>query len=493
MQSFLIFFLLLLSGCMVGPRYTPPEMPLPAAFEESPDRESLSSDALCQFWKQFDDELLTSLVEEALSGNFDYSIALEQIWQARAQYQIQSSFLWPEIDLNASAIRSQFSQNIGFSLFGPTSATSTSGMNNTTVNTGSSSAAASSGTTASGSIMNFFQVGFDAIWELDFWGKFRHSKQAAFDLWEASVDDAELVYITIISEVVRDYVTIRSLQEQIRLMEKIIEADERQLELARVLQTAGLDNQIQVEQFVASLEKDCALLPPLETNLKQMVYALALLLGKAPEGFAERFNSYQPIPVALGKVMAGLPSDLLRRRPDIRSAERNLAAATEQIGTHVADLFPHIALTGDSYGYESNKVSNLFTSKSIFWSIGPTINWDLIDFGRVRGQIDLAKSEQRQALLTYQKTVVSALQDVEGALVAYFEEQKRLLYLAEQAEANRQALVLTEDLFQAGLVSELEELAALETLLAAEQSLTQSTGALTNNLVALYKALAGNW
>jgi outer membrane protein, multidrug efflux system len=474
-------YLILLSGCMVGPKYGKPEIAMPSAFVENKEDAPCTDEELCNWWKQFGDPLLDSLIEEAAQKNFDLRIAIEQIIEARAQYRIQGSYLWPEFDLNAVATRSRYSQNIF-----------------TTASTATSFASGKESSVSRGSmfgppVQNFFQVGFDAIWELDFWGKFRRGKQAAFDQWEASELNAQNVLITIISEVARDYVSIRSLQLQIEWTKNKILADKRELDLAKVLFEAGLDNQIQVDAFIATLESDQATLPILESSLKTTLYALAVLLGRQPENLADAFDEIRAIPSGLGKVPAGLPADLLRRRPDVKQAERQLAAATEQIGVAVAGLFPHITLTGNGYGFESNHLKNWFTHPSSYWTIGPNINWDIIDFGKTRGQIAVANAVQKQALLNYEQIVITSLQDVEGALVSYFEEQKRNLHLNDQADANRNSFRLTEDQFRAGLTDELAVLDTIKTLIDTEITLTQSNQALVSDLIALYKALGGNW
>jgi multidrug efflux system outer membrane protein len=484
MKRLKYFFLLLLSGCMVGPDYHEPKMAMPVEFEEAKTTEWVADEELSQWWKQFEDPLLDALIEEAIEANYDLRIAMEQIVAARAQYKIQGSTLWPEIDLNATANRSRFSQN----LF-----TSTSSTTSTASGASPASVVSSNTSPIAGTIQNFFQVGFDAIWELDLFGKFRRGTRAAFDLWEASQYTAQNVLITVVSEVARNYVGIRSLQKQIELTKKKIWADERNLALAETLFKAGLDNQIQVEGFIATLESDRALLPVLEISLKQTIYALAILLGRQPEGFAMEFEHPAPIPSGLRKVPIGLPSDLLRRRPDVRAAERELAAVTEQIGVAVADLFPHISLTGNTYGFESNQQNKWLIAPSRYWNVGPILNWDIIDFGRTRAQIEVANSKQRQALLSYEQMVISSLQDVEGALVAYFEEQKRTLDFEAQVAADRRSLTLTEDLFQAGLIDESQVIAALKTWIDAETNLVQSEQALTSDLIAIYKALGGDW
>jgi multidrug efflux system outer membrane protein len=483
-MKMLKLLLLSLSGCMVGPDYQEPQISMPAQFVENIEGEGCTEEELCRWWKQFNDPLLDSFIEEAANGNYDLLIAMEQIREARAQYKIQSSYLWPEIDLNATAVRSRFSQNVFASATNAESIAS-GNVANASTTTGSS--------TFGPAVQNFFQVGFDAIWELDFWGKFRRGKRAAYDQWEASHFSAQNVLITTVSEVAKNYVLIRSLQQQIVLENEKIASLEEQLDLSLVLMNAGLDNEIEVDALFASLESEKAALPILETFLKQTIYALAVLLGREPESLAEAFDELKEVPKGANKVPAGLPSDLLRRRPDIRAAERQLASATEQIGVNIANLFPHLSLTGDAYGYEGNRLNNWFKRSSRYWSIGPSVNWDLIDFGRTRAQIAVANSLQRQALLVYEQTVIASLQDVEGALVAYFEEEKRNHYYAQQVVADLRSLELTEDLFNAGLADMSQVLQAQSTFLAAKTSLIQSDQALTTDLIAVYKALGGNW
>ncbi len=494
MRAYQLVPLMFLTACMVGPNYHKPDISMPSEFtetkKEAEAENSPCDEDLCEWWKQLGDPFLDALLEEAARANYDLLIAIEKIEQARAQYRIERSYLWPEFDINAVATRSRNSQNF-FSSSNSSSSAST---------------ATTTGGPAGGSLppfQNFFQLGFDAIWELDFFGKFRRAKNAAYYAWEATKEDAQNVLISVLSEVAVNYVSIRALQQQIDLAMKIIRTDEEELLLTLALFEAGLDSEIQVEALLAALDSDRAALPVLETSIKQTIYALAYLLGRQPEGLAAEFKETGAIPSGIDKVPVGLPSDLLRRRPDVRSAERQLAAATEEIGVAVADLFPHVTLTGNTFsggsltgsviGYESGTLNKLLKSSSNFWSVGPAIRWDAIDWGRTRANIAIQNSLQRQALLTYEQIVIASLRDVEGALVAYFDEQRRRAILAEQVTANRRSLQLTEDLYQAGLASDLSVLEARKTLLISETSLVNSQQSLTSDLIALYKALGGNW
>lgn len=474
---------LFFAGCMVGPKYEAPKTVMPAEFEESKQGEASTAD-LRSWWKQFNDPVLDNLIAEALEMNYDLRIVIEKIEQTRAQYRIERSYLWPEIDLNASVIRSRISNN----LFPRPDTPST--------------AAPSAGGSFIPTFFDIFQAGFDAIWELDLFGKFRHQKNAARYTWEGQIEDARGVLISLVSEVAITYVNMRAVQKQIEITKRKIEADERELAITKDLFQVGLDNELQITSLISTIENDKAALPVLETSFKQSVYALAYLLGREPEGLLQHFQEVQPIPSSSDRVPVGLPSDLLRRRPDVRKAERQLASATEQIGSAVANLFPHLSLTGISFGggsagnqvgFEGYSLSKLFEWSSRTFSVGVNLNWNLLDFGRVRAQIDVQNSLQRQALLAYEQTVIGSLRDVESALVAYFEEQKRQDSFKQKVAADARTLEITADLFQIGLANEIQVLNARKQLLDSESSLISSEQSLTGDLISLYKALGGDW
>ncbi|MBS0652583.1 MAG: efflux transporter outer membrane subunit [Verrucomicrobia bacterium] len=485
-MKYIVPFLFMFSGCMVGPKYQKPDISMPAEFEENARNIDADED-LSQWWEQFNDPVLDELIAEALIANYDLRIALEKIEQTRAQYRIERSHLWPEIDLNATATRTRISQN----LFPVPS-------------TGNAAASqATGGSSFLPGFLNIFQVGFDAIWELDFFGKFRHAKKAAHYIFEATKEDCQSVLISMLSEVAVNYMGIRALQAKIELAKEKVQTDEEELAIADSLFEIGIDNEMQITTLISKLETDRAALPVLETSLKQTVYALAYLLGRQPEGLMEMFETVRPIPTGSGKVPVGLPSDLLRRRPDVRSAERQLASATEQVGEAIADYFPHFSLTGISFGagnrggssigYESNKLNKLFKSASRMFSFGMGMNWDLIDFGRVRGKVDVQNSIQRQALMTYEQTVISSLKDVESALVAYFEEENRRESLMQKVEADRRTFEIMVNLFNVGLANEIQVLESQRALIDSESAFVESEQSLAGDLIAIYKAIGGNW
>lgn len=475
--------LVLLSGCMVGPKYHKPEMALPEQFIESPaeDAIALNDQDLIDWWKQLNDPFLDQLIEETCYSNFDLRITLEQVLQARAEYQAEAAKLFPDFKLDAAAVRTRQSLNI--------------------FNSPAATAAAAGGDFSP--VQNFFQVGFDAIWELDFFGKLRHSKRAAHYTWESTEATARDIFITVVSEVANNYIAICKNQQLVLLAEENIVIDEEQLSLALSRFKAGLADESTMLEARASLDSDEAALYELESTLKQAIYRLAVLLGKEPESVVGKFEKERPIPVAMGKVPAGLPSELLRRRPDIRSAERQIAAATEQIGVAVADLFPRVYLTatnlfaanpsGSNYGYGSSKLHKLFKPKSLTWSVGPGFSLPFLDFGRRRSVVRAQKAIQRQTIIAYEKTVITALEEVESALVGYAKQEERLVSLIDQTEADKRAYELALARYEAGLTDYQQFLLSWKTLIASEKALAENEQALTSQFIAIYKALGGDW
>lgn len=465
---------------MVGPNYQTPVLLMPEVYSEEQveEAEEIVDVDLARWWTVFNDPFLDALLADALCRNFDLRIALERVCQARSTYRVQAASVLPDIEADFQGARSRTSQS--FAPLNPLE-----GLANP--------------------FQNFFQTGFDAIWQIDIFGGLRRAARAAHNLWEASVEDANAVRILILSEVAITYADICAFQQRKALSEEIISLDEENLYLVNVRFEAGLSNEQAVANAVAILEADRAALTEVETSIKQAIYALAVLLGTPPECLVEAFSNAHPIPVAFGKIPSGLPAELLRRRPDIRSAERQAAAATEQIGVAVAELFPKFALTGSSttfssnplqganIGFASSSLKQLFTHKSLIWGAGLIAGMPIFDFGKRWSAVEVQVYLEHQIFLNYEKTVLTALKEVESDLVAYYNEEERLLDLSHQVEANQRTFDLTADLFQAGLVDYTQVLQAEGVLVASRILLTNSQQTLTTNLIALYKALGGGW
>ncbi|MDN3506527.1 MAG: TolC family protein [Simkaniaceae bacterium] len=470
MKQFFIFFLIL-SGCSLGPDHETPTVWVPHQFEEAPQEQEEM--CLSLWWEQFHDKMLSELIDEALSCNYDMNIALFKIEEFRARYKIDRSFLYPQIQANFIEVRARRSGNVS---------------EDVTLETGSATDIPLNDFSGP-PIINFYQLGFDASWEIDLWGKNRRRAEVGYRGFEASQEDALDIQISLIADVAQTYIDIRSLQQQIRAIKEQINRRAELLELTEVRYRAGLISHLDVAQAKARLDGSQAGLPRFEKQLKQTLHGLAILLGKPPENFEIGIGE---IPKAKGVIPNDLPSTLLCRRPDIRRADRELAAQTSRIGVAIAGLFPSFSLIGD-FGFQSNDISNFLVWPSRFWTIGPNMIWNLFTGGRLITQIKVEKEIQKQAILKYEKTVIQSLQEVEDRLIGYFKEESRLENLEEKLASNSYILELTMDRYLAGLVPFDNVLEAEDTFYISEEEMIESQGTLMVQLVGLYKALGGGW
>ena len=461
---------------MVGPNYRPPQTTVSEKWDgldtvtpAQPSKATTSPVALVEWWQAFKDPTLASLVEMAIRANLDLRQAEARIRQARAALGVAGAGLWPEVDASAIYQRSQSSS----AAVSPTGA-------------GIAIATA-------GGLRELFQVGLDASWELDIFGGTRRNIEAAGADLRASVEDRRDVLITLVGDVGSNYLNLRGFQQQLAIARKNLEAQKHTAQITRRRFEAGFVGALDVANSLAQVATTEAQIPVLESSARAAIYKLGVLLGREPAALEKDLIKESPIPPNPPEIPVGLPSELVRRRPDIRRAEAQLHAATARIGVATADLFPKFSLTG-SFGFSSNdltKLGNLSNSK--FWSFGPTITWPVFAAGRIQWNIKVQDALTEQALLTYQKTVLTALQDVETALVAYAKEQERRKSLSEAAVNNRKAVDLAMKLYVAGKTDFLNVLTAQLNLYTSENALVQSTNTVDTNLIALYKALGGGW
>lgn len=448
-----------LAGCMVGPNYKQPKVDSPAVYSEAKRSQDIS---LKRWWKKFKDPVLSQLINIALKENYDVKIAKEKILQYRALYRVAKADLFPQVDANAKALRSKISENL---------------VNSTFLGT---------------KLQNFFEVGFDAIWELDLFGKMRREKEAALFAVKAQIEEEKDVKLTLLGEVARLYIDIRFFQTKIALLEKKKWVEKKIYDLYKDRFESGIDSMLVKEIAFANYKNISSEIPLLDEALKQNFYALVSLLGKNPESFSFEKLKSGPIPMIRERVVAPLPSKLLRRRPDIRRSEQLLRQATSNIGVAIADLFPSFSLIGDTH-QQSADLNNLLKTNSNSWNIGPIINWPIITFGKIRSNIDEKKSLQRQALLDYEKTVIDAFKEVESSLVAYFDEKKHL-YLTDKAlQAKLKEQHLHKDLNESGIEDAISYFNAKREALNQEDYVIESQKNLSTNLIALYKALGGGF
>jgi outer membrane protein, multidrug efflux system len=464
--------LLAISACTVGPDYKPPESTAPAAWREAEQRGVASRPAdLAQWWTVFGDPLLDSLVGQASVSNLDLRLAEARIREARGLRALAAAALWPQGNVSGSYSRNRSSANaVGLRTQGAVGAPSSSAILE----------------------QNLYRTGFDADWEIDVFGGVRRGIEAADAGIQVSVEDKRDILVSLLGEVAKNYIDLRGAQRSLAVARANLAAQQDTLYLTRVRFQAGLVSDLEVAQAEAQANFTAAQIPTLESTIKQAAYALDILIGSEPGTLSAQLEKPGAIPALPPEVLVGLPSDLLRRRPDIRRAERQFAVATAQIGVATADLYPRFSILG-TFGLQSISASDWFTGPSRFWSIGPSIRWPFFDAGRIRANIEVRSAQQEQALTQYEKTLLVALGDVETALVNYANEQNRHAALVDAVAANRRAVELANELYIRGLNSFLNVLDAQRSLFSTESDLAQSEATMAANLVALYKALGGGW
>jgi len=460
-----IIGLALLSGCAAGPDYQPPSVAIPDQWSEQTPSAGETANAndqeLDRWWIVFHDPLLTSLEERALTTNLDLKLAEARIQQARAARLGAGSLLGPTLEDTAQYRHSR----------SPATAAQRSG---------------------GGAIANQFQTGFDASWELDLFGRGRRSVEAADADLLAAAEASHSARVSLTAEVALTYLELRTLQQSIHTVRQNIAAQEQTAELTSQLFQAGFTSSLDVATAEAQTANLRAQVPPLESSARQAMHSLAILLGREPAALTAELTPVSAIPVNLPKVPVGVPADLMRRRPDIRRAEAQIHAATARIGVAEADLFPKLTLSG-ALSLQGNAIDSWINWTNRLWSLGPSVSWQLFDSGRVKANVLQQKSLQEQSLITYQQTVLTALQEVEDALIAAAKEEEHHSALTQAQEANKKNLELANALYTAGQTDFLNVIQAERAVYATDEQLTQSSKGLATNLVTLYKALGGGW
>jgi len=482
-----------LAGCMVGPNYKRPETKVPEKWDgqkavtpAQPSKTTPNPVALVDWWNAFNDPTLSSLVEMAIRSNLDLRLAEARIRQARAAQGVAGAPLWPEVDLNAQYQRSwPAGQSLTSPGISPTPSPSpTPGKKPTPP--------PSTTTTTLGGIRDFFRVGLDSTWELDIFGGTRRNIEATGADLQAALEDRRDVLITLVGDVGNNYISLRGFQQQIDIARRNLKAQRHTAEITRKRYEAGFVSALEVAQADAQVATTEAVIPVFESSARAAIYSLGVLLGREPAALTKELAIESPIPPTPPEIPVGLPSELVRRRPDIRRAEAQLHAATARIGVATADLFPKFSLTG-SLGFSANDLAKLGSFDSKFWSFGPSVTWPIFAGGRIYWNIKVQDALTEQALAAYEKAILTALKDVETALVAYAKEQEHRKSLAEAVVNNRRAVELSLKLYLVGKTDFLNVLTAQRSLFTSEDALSQSVRTVDTNLIALYKALGGGW
>ena len=466
--------LVLLAGCTVGPDYKgPPERKAPEAFSAltGPDVDKAAAKQvptfgepadLAQWWKGFTDPVLDSLIERAIAGNLDLKIAEARVREARALRGIEAAGAYPTIDAMGGVSRQRESENLN------------------------------RGFPAEQDSSNLFQAGLDASWEIDVFGGVRRAVQAADADLAAAEESRRDALVTLVAEVARNYTELRGYQSRIELNENTVNAQGETVGLTESLSKAGISSELQVQQATAQLNSREAQLPPLHVGQRAAAYRLAVLLGQEPGSLLAELAERKSIPAPPQTIPLGLASDLLRRRPDIRRAERGIAAASARVGVATSDLFPKFSLTG-SFGLQSEEADTFFNMNSRYWSIAPSVRWNVFDAKRIRNRINAATAREEAAVSEYEKTVISALEDVENSLTEFVQEQARWRALSAAASASARALELATDRYKSGIGDFLDVLETQRALYDLQDQIVQSELGLSRSLISLYKALGGGW
>ncbi|MBN1829305.1 MAG: efflux transporter outer membrane subunit [Deltaproteobacteria bacterium] len=452
-----------IGGCAtVGPDYIAPAVAVPALWHaELKDglttRDNQEANRLAEWWTTLNDPVLSGLIDRAVKGNLDIKKAQARLRESRARRGVSEATLFPTLDASGSVTKSGTGDKNG-----------------------------------GGQEKELYSVAFDAGWEIDLFGRIRRSVEAAEADFQASQEDLRNVLVSLTAEVALNYIELRTYQTRLAVAEANLKIQQETYELTRMRFQAGLDDELSVLQARYTLENTRSQAPVLRISLEESRNRIAVLLGVQPGVLHAELAKPQPVSVTPLEIAVGVPADLLRRRPDVRKAERELAAQTARIGVATADLYPKITLSG-SIGLEALSIGSLFSAGSGFYSFGPRIAWPIFDAGAIRNNIKVQSALQEQALIQYESTVLQALEEVENALVAYAEGQRRRSALNESAAAAQKAFEFARTKYRAGLIDFMDVLETERSLVSYQDQLAQGDGNIASSLVRLYKALGGGW
>ena len=449
-----------LAGCVVGPDYRPPEVVAPDEFASVADLQVSNAQVEQDFWRSFQDPLLDELIERALTANHEIRIARARLREARAA---RSSAQLDLLPVTTAQIAS-----------------------------GESRASERAARGAERTEPSYYQAGFDSQWELDLFGGVRRNLEAQSALLQSAAASVQVAQVSVTAEVARNYLELRGLQERLRVAQRNADNQRTSLDLTTARLDAGRGTQLDVARAQAQLDTTRATVPDLEAQANSAMLRLAVLTGEQPRALLSRLSPPRPLPDLPTVTALGTPESLLRRRPDVRVAERELAAATARIGVAVADLFPRISFTG-RWGFDAANVAELGRAGSESYSFGPSIRWAAFDLGHVRQRIRQREAGNDGAVARYEQTVLRALQEIDDSLTTYAKARSKQRYLRSSAAASTRAAQLAQARFDNGAADFLTVLDAQRTMLEAEDRLAQGETQTATALLALYKALGGGF
>ncbi|MBU6399410.1 MAG: efflux transporter outer membrane subunit [Verrucomicrobia bacterium] len=454
--------LVALSGCAVGPNYHPPQTPVAAAFAGGNQTNLSVAEPVVDWWRGFQDEELDQLVDRAVTGNHDLRIATANLLEARALRLGTRFDLLPSLNANPSYTDTQFSKAAMFNFPVPDRH------------------------------LELYDAGFDATWELDLFGRVRRSLEAATaNVQEAAAHRRDML-VSLISEVARNYFELRGAQNRLAVAHQNADNQRETVQITQARLDGGRGTELDLARARAQLDSTLASIPPLETVVARAIHRLSVLTGQPPTALTAELERPSPIPTLPALVAIGSPDSLLRRRPDIRAAERALAAATARIGVATADLFPRVTFVGNM-AFQATRLSGLGQEGSDAYAFGPGITWAAFDLGHVRARIRAADTRAEAALANYQRTVLTSLEETEDSLVEFDRERARRDYLRASAQASQTAAQLARERYDNGATDFLTVLDAERVLYAAQDQLADSRTRTATALIAVYKSLGGGW
>lgn len=453
----------LLTACAVGPDYKQPEIAnLPSQFVNAQTNAFSHHNVEKAWWKNFNDDLLSSLIEKTLDHNFDLQIARANLTQARALYMNSALSFLPQVTSHSNFTDQK------------------------------RSVAALNNRAFVPRTLSLYNAGFDAFWELDLFGRVRRNTEASNNEVDEITASLRDVSVSLIAEVARNYLELRGLQRQLNLSEQTLKHQEKLLELTQIRMNNGRGTESDVATISSRLDAERATIPDLNAAISAAIHRLSVLTGQMPDSLTGQLNAPKALPNMTAEIRIGNPADLLKRRADIQIAERSLAAATERIGVATADLFPRVTFVG-TLSLESNTLKGMVAPGSESYSLGPKISWAFLDLGRVYARIEAADAAAQASLAQYHQTVLNALEETENALVNYRQERDKRAFLARAIDANEKANHLAQLRYDAGALDLLEIQESALRVLQSQRQLAQSDTAITTSLIAIYKSLGGGW
>jgi NodT family efflux transporter outer membrane factor (OMF) lipoprotein len=457
-----LLIVFIITACKtVGPNYSSPEMQTPASWnqtvaEVNGDKQA-DQEVLAKWWATFNDPILSSLMERAVAGNLNLKQALSNVTQARIQRGITDTSRIPTVNGTGSVGRS-YSKDFAGDFTGT----------------------------------NSFRAGLDASWELDIFGGVKRSIEAADANIQATKESYRDALVSLLAEVALNYIDVRSYQSRLQVAESNVKSQEETYNITKWRHQAGLITELDEQNAAKLLEQTRSQIPSLKSGLEQAKNRIAVLLGSEPGAVDSELEEYKAVPVTPESIALGIPADLLRRRPDLRKAERSLAVQTARIGVAEADRYPKISLSGN-IGLSALTLGKFFSTDGLTTGVSSGISWPVYQAGKIAKNIELQWAIREQQLIAYKAALLTALQDVENALIAYSYEQTRRESLSKEVEFARQAADISKSQYSSGLIDFQSVLEAQTTLTSAQDQLAQSDAQVISNLISLYKALGGGW